>query len=118
MLANYTHSTLYNHKQKYQSNRYKLWIHFSITEVIRNIYRAKVIKIEVYEYLVLWNPNDHAGYDPSIHPNPNGVRILKTVQNIGRSLMYLLYHGQLLHNEVEQLQLLQEFDEHLSCKQT
>ena len=45
-------------------------------------------KIEVYEYLVLWNPNGHAGYEPPTHPNPNGVRILKTVRNIGRSLKW------------------------------
>ncbi len=47
-----------------------------------------MIKIEAYEYLVPWNPNEHAGYEPSTHPNPNGLRILTTVRNIGRSLSY------------------------------
>ena len=40
----------------------------------------------MYEYLVFRNPNGHAGYEPPTHPNPNGAGILKTVQNIGRSL--------------------------------
>ena len=60
----------------------------SYTEVIRNIYRAKTIKTEVYDFLFLWNPNGHAGDEPPTHPNPNGVRILKTIRNIGRSLTY------------------------------
>ncbi len=42
----------------------------------------------MYEYLVPCNPNGHAyaGYDPPTRPNPSGVRILKNVRNIGRSL--------------------------------
>ncbi len=60
----------------------------SSTEVIRNIYRAKTIEKEMYDFLFLWNPNGMLDLDqPPTHPNPNGVRILKTVRNIGRSLI-------------------------------
>ena len=41
----------------------------------------------MYAFLFLWNPNGHAGYEPPTNPNPNGVRILKPVWNIGRSLI-------------------------------
>ncbi len=36
----------------------------STTKVIRNIYRAKTIKIEVYNFLFHWIPNGHTTHPP------------------------------------------------------
>ena len=63
----------------------------------------------MYEYLVLWNPNDHAGYDPPTHPNPNSVRILKTVQNSGRFLNWNWVF--MIFDDMNPMRILMIFDD-------